>query len=86
MKASKILRKFKYRCIPAFPGICTGVATQVHEIEPRSSGRGKLVFENQVATCIHCHDYITSRGSTNFMAELKEKRQDFLDKYVASNT
>jgi 5-methylcytosine-specific restriction endonuclease McrA len=78
-QSQKVLRKFKGRCFR-----CPNPATQVHEIEPRSSGRGKLVFENQVALCTQCHMEIHQKGATSFVEELKELRQSFLEKYATS--
>lgn len=76
-QSQKVLRKFKGRCVR-----CPKPATQVHEIEPRSSGHGKLVFKNQVALCTQCHMEIHQKGATNFVEELKKSRQVFLEKYA----
>jgi 5-methylcytosine-specific restriction endonuclease McrA len=57
------------------------LATQVHEIEPRSSGKNKLVLENQVPLCDNCHNRVHTFGANYFAVELHNLRQARLESY-----
>lgn len=46
-------------CQAALPGMCVGVASDVHEILTRARGGSILDLDNCLALCRPCHSWIT---------------------------
>lgn len=72
-----MLKAFHGRCVR-----CLRAYDCIHEIEPRSSGKGKVVPENQVPLCASCHNEIHTFGAANYISDLKELRQRRLKAYA----
>ena len=71
-----LLRIFKNRCV-----LCQKVATDVHEIVPRSQMKDWDNWENQVTLCKDHHFWVHDNGPQNAAPLLKAKRKARLIAY-----
>ena len=71
-----VFQKFKNRCI-----ICQQLATDLHEIVPRSQTRDWNREENQVPLCKKHHTWVHDNGAMKVKDFLLEKRNERLIAY-----
>jgi uncharacterized protein with PIN domain len=58
---------------------CRGMATEVHELEPRSRGKYTMRMQNRTAICRTCHDEFHKYGSSEHSVNIwKEIIHDYL--------
>ena len=77
----KVLDLFQHRCI-----LCGTWTNMVHEIHPRSSGKGAMAIENRVPLCSEHHNWAHSVGTKKSVPILQKRRTEILANGITSNT
>jgi hypothetical protein len=73
-----ILNLFNRRCIGLFEP-CFKFTTEIHEIEPRSSGKSPMFWKNRVTLCHEHHmEFHRLGGSKELKDILRKRREDYL--------
>lgn len=67
---------FHGRCVR-----CNQRAVTIHEIIPRSHGKGTMEKENRIPICAECHSWAHDIGTKTSIPVLQQYRNDAIERY-----
>lgn len=76
----RIYELFHHRCI-----LCRKWSVDIHEIDPRSSGKKSMRLENRVVLCYRHHTWAHRIGASKSAPLLREMRNCVLERYNHAN-